>query len=118
MGKRSGGLNLLVSNTDDHLRNHGFILVPGKGWRLSEVYDMNPVPESHGLKLNISTADNAMDLDLARSVAPYFRVSTKSAQQIIERSQTVVKQWPSIADCLRVPAREQERMASAFRLIG
>ena len=64
--------NLLVSNTDDHLRNHGFILVPGKGWRLSEAYDMNPVPESHGLKLNISEADNAMDLDLARSVAPIF----------------------------------------------
>src|SRR6476620_4273373 len=44
--------NLLVSNVDDHLRNHGFIMVPGKGWRLSEAYDMNPVPESHGLTLN------------------------------------------------------------------
>ena len=110
--------NLLVSNTDDHLRNHGFILVPGKGWRLSDVYDMNPVPGSHGLKLNISLADNAMDLDLARSVAPYFRVTAKRAGEVIERSRSVVKQWPKIACSLEVPAREQTHMASAFRLAG
>jgi len=108
--------NMLVSNTDDHLRNHGFLLVPGKGWRLSEAYDMNPVSESHGLKLNVSESDNALDLDLARSVAPYFRVSKKLADETIERSRAVVRQWPKIADSLHVRPREQERMASAFRL--
>lgn len=108
--------NLLISNTDDHLRNHGFILAPGKGWRLSEAYDMNPVPESHGLKLNISEADNALDLDLVRSVAPYFRVAGKVANETIERSQAVVKQWSKIAARLGVPAREQNRMAPAFGL--
>ena len=110
--------NLLISNTDDHLRNHGFILAPGKGWRLSEAYDMNPVPESHGLKLNISEADNALDLDLVRSVAPYFRVDGKVANETIERSQAVVKQWSKIATRLGVPAREQNRMAPAFGLAG
>ncbi|MHB8255109.1 MAG: type II toxin-antitoxin system HipA family toxin [Acidiferrobacter sp.] len=110
--------NLLVSNTDDHLRNHGFILVPGKGWRLSEAYDMNPVPESHGLKLNISEADNAMDLELARSVAPYFRVDARAVNEIIARSQTVVRQWSKIATRLGIPVREQERMALAFGLAG
>jgi serine/threonine-protein kinase HipA len=110
--------NVLVSNTDDHLRNHGFILVPGKGWRLSAAYDMNPVPDSHGLKLNISEADNALDLDLARSVAPYFRVDANTANAIIERSQAVVKQWSKIAARLGIPVREQERMASAFGLAG
>lgn len=110
--------NMLVSNTDDHLRNHGFILVPGKGWRLSDVYDMNPVPDSHGLKLNVSEADNAMDLELARSVAPVFRVSKKLADEIIERSQTVVRQWPKIANGLHIRIREQGRMAAAFRLAG
>lgn len=108
--------NVLVSNTDDHLRNHGFILVPGKGWRLSDAYDMNPVPESHGLKLNVSDADNALDLELVRSVAPYFRLSKAGANETIERSKSVVKQWPKIANNLQVRAREQERMASAFRL--
>jgi len=108
--------NMLVSNTDDHLRNHGFILVPGKGWRLSEAYDMNPVPDSHGLQLNVSEADNVQDLDLARAVAPYFRVAVKGANTIIDHSQAVVRQWPKIARSLRIPAREQQRMASAFRL--
>lgn len=110
--------NVLISNTDDHLRNHGFILVPGKGWRLSAAYDMNPVPESHGLKLNISEADNALDLDLVRSVAPYFRIDANTANKIIERSQAVVKQWSKIAAHLGVPGREQERMAAAFQLAG
>ncbi len=108
--------NLLISNTDDHLRNHGFILVPGRGWRLSEAYDMNPVPHSHGLKLNISEADNAMDLDLARSVAPYFRVSAADADTIIERCRSVVVQWPKIASRLGLSAREQDDMAPAFQL--
>ena len=108
--------NLLVSNTDDHLRNHGFILVPGKGWHLSPAYDMNSVPGSQGLKLNISQADNALDLDLARSVAPYFRVGVKVANEFIERSQAVVRQWPKVAAKLGISTREQGRMASAFGL--
>jgi serine/threonine-protein kinase HipA len=108
--------NVLVSNSDDHLRNHGFILMPGKGWRLSGAYDMNPVPDSHGLKLNISEADNALDLDLVRSVAPYFRVDAKAADEIVKRSQAVVRQWPKIATHLGIPAREQARVASAFGL--
>jgi serine/threonine-protein kinase HipA len=110
--------NLLVSNTDDHLRNHGFILVPGKGWRLSDAFDMNPVPESLGLKLNISAADNAMDLELARSVAAHFRVKAKTAKETIEGSQAIVRQWPVIAAKLGIPAREKQRMAPAFRLAG
>ena len=79
---------------------------------------MNPVPEAQGLKLNVSEADNAMDLDLARSVAPYFRVSKKLADEIIARCQGVVRQWSKIADSLKVRAREQEQMAAAFRLAG
>lgn len=108
--------NMLVCNTDDHLRNHGFILVPGRGWRLSEAYDMNPVPDAHGLKLNVSDADNALDLDLARAVARYFRIDARTADAIIAHGQAVVAQWPRIADNLRIPNREQERMAPAFRL--
>lgn len=108
--------NLLVSNTDDHLRNHGFILEPGRGWRLSEAFDINPVAESYGLKLNISEADNAMELALAQSVAPYFRVTEKEADEVIERSQVVVTQWRKIANQLGISAREQERMTPAFRL--
>jgi serine/threonine-protein kinase HipA len=108
--------NMLVSNTDDHLRNHGFILVPGKGWSLSAAYDMNPVAHSDGLKLNVSDADNVLDLELARSVAPYFRVSATRAKQVIEQSRSIVRQWPKVATRLGIPAREQRRLAPAFRL--
>ena len=107
--------NILVSNTDDHLRNHGFILSPGKGWRLSDAYDMNPVPDANGLKLNISEHDNALDLNLARSVAHYFRVSPDDANAIIDNCKSVVVQWPTIAAKLQMSRREQERMADAFR---
>ena len=110
--------NLLVSNTDDHLRNHGFIMVPGRGWRLSETYDLNPVPDAQGLRLNISEADNSLDLELALSVAPYFRLDARTANRIIENSQAVVRQWRRLADELDIPAREQDRMAPAFRLAG
>ena len=108
--------NVLVSNTDDHLRNHGFIMQPGKGWLLSEVYDMNPVASSNGLGLNISESDNSCDLDLVRSVAPYFRVDTKAAARIVERFTRVVRQWPKIAGHIGISARARDRMASAFRL--
>lgn len=108
--------NVLVSNSDDHLRNHGFILNPGKGWRLSDAFDMNPVPGSTGLRLNISEADNEMNLDLVRSVAPYFRVNVSLANDIVERFRSVVAQWSLIAHRLGIPAREQDRMREAFRL--
>jgi serine/threonine-protein kinase HipA len=109
---------MLVSNTDDHLRNHGFLLEPGRGWALAPAFDMNPVPVSGGLQLNVSEADNALDLDLAREVAPYFRVGAKAAEEIVERFRDVVSQWRIIAKKLRIPAREQERMAESFRLAG
>lgn len=110
--------NALVSNTDDHLRNHGFILVPGKGWRLSEAFDMNPAPGVPGLTLNISETDNSLDLDLVRSVAPFFRVGAKTADEIIVRNQAVVKQWRKIAGRLKLSARACDQMAPAFRLAG
>ena len=103
--------NLLVSNADDHLRNHGFILVPGRGWRLSEAYDINPVARADGLKLNITQADNALDLELAREVAGYFRLGLAEADGIIADFRAIVSQWQTIAHHLALPAREQEAMS-------
>lgn len=108
--------NMLVSNTDDHLRNHGFILIPRQGWRLSEAYDMNPVANAGGLSLNVSEADNALDLELARSVAGVFRLTLAQADKIIEQFRHVVRQWRTLAQALHLPVREQDAMASAFAL--
>lgn len=108
--------NLLVANTDDHLRNHGFLLEPGRGWQLSPAFDMNPTAHAHGLKLNISEADNAMDLELALSVAPYFRVSTDDARKVITQQRLIVGQWRTIAASLGIPVREQAQLGDAFAL--
>ncbi len=69
---------ICVSNTDDHLRNHGFLL-QARGWTLSPAYDINPVATGNGLSLNISRDDNSQDLDLARSIAPIFRVGNQQS---------------------------------------
>lgn len=106
--------NILVSNTDDHLRNHGFILEPGKGWRLSAAYDLNPVPHGDGLKLNITEHDNALDLELAREVAGFFRVKLGEADEIIAQCAEVVGHWREVAVGVGISSREQEYMAGAF----
>lgn len=106
--------NILISNADDHLRNHGFLLVPNAGWRLSPAYDMNPVPGSSGLALNINESDNALDLDLARSVAPYFRIKDAAATVTIARITEAVRQWATVASSLGINRAEQSAMAGAF----
>jgi serine/threonine-protein kinase HipA len=106
--------NIMVSNTDDHLRNHGFLLTPNAGWRLSPAYDMNPVPHSSGLSLNIDESDNALDLNLAKSVASYFRISNDEATSIIDRLAAAVGTWNEIAESLGISRNEQEHMADAF----
>lgn len=105
---------ICVSNIDDHLRNHGFILTP-QGWMLSPAYDINPVANGNGLKLNISESDNSQDLSLAQEVAKYFRVTPNNAIKIIQEIVKVVKNWHKEANALGIPKKEQDRMANAFR---
>ena len=100
---------------DDHLRNHGFLL-GANGWRLSPAYDINPDPNGHGLKLNISESDNAQDLALVTDVAPWFRVKPTDASNIIRDVVSAVKTWRSEANELRISAHAQERMAGAFKV--
>ncbi len=104
-----------VSNTDDHLRNHGFLLHPN-GWSLAPAYDMNPNPNSEGLKLNISETDNAQDLELLMEVAPFFRLSQTRAKEISNEVITAVHRWPDLAQAHGISRSEQERMKRAFRV--
>lgn len=105
---------ICVSNTDDHLRNHGFLLEP-TGWALAPAYDINPNPHGAGLKLNISETDNAQDIDLALSVASVFRVKNKRAQQIVAEVTGVVNQWRTVATRHGLPPVAQDHMRHAFR---
>jgi serine/threonine-protein kinase HipA len=107
-------LSICVSNTDDHLRNHGFLLTPS-GWTLSPAFDMNPNPKGMGLKLNISAHDNSLDLSLASQVASFFRLTNDKAATIIQSTVDVVSNWKSIATKYKISREEQERMSPAFR---
>lgn len=113
---RRAVFSIAVANTDDHLRNHGFLL-DKDGWRLSPAYDLNPNPNGTGLALNISTDDNRLDFDLAREVAPYFRIKISDAQEIIKKVMTVVRHWQNYARQVGIPLAEQAEMAPAFGLV-
>lgn len=106
--------NIAVSNCDDHLRNHGFLLTR-KGWQLSPAYDINPDENGMGLKLNITEDDNSLDFDLPLSISPYFGISTTRAQEILAGIQSVVSDWHRYATELGIPRSEQELVAGAFR---
>jgi serine/threonine-protein kinase HipA len=107
--------SICVSNTDDHLRNHGFLL-SNEGWILSPAYDINPNPQGSGLKLNISEYDNSLSLNLAMEVAPYFRLSKEVAGKIIEQIKNIVSNWSQVANRYAIARDERERMSSAFRI--
>lgn len=107
--------SISVSNTDDHLRNHGFILTEN-GWVLSPAYDMNPNEQGNGLSLNISDGDNSPDYDLALEVAGDFRLEKDKAEKIIKDIKSKVSEWKAIANRYDIPKSEQLIMENAFRI--
>ncbi|OYU84931.1 MAG: toxin HipA [Flavobacterium sp. BFFFF2] len=106
--------NIAISNTDDHLRNHGFLLT-NAGWILSPAYDLNPSIDKDGLALNIDVDNNALDFDLAKSVGAYFRLNKLQMEHILEEVRQATNQWRTIAKEIRIPRSEQEMMSHAFK---
>ncbi len=107
--------NILISNTDDHLRNHGFILT-NEGWRLSPAYDVNPSIDKEGLALNIDMDNNILDIELVKSVGPYFRLDEKEMNAIVDEVKSAVSGWQKLADQIGISRSEQILMAAAFRV--
>ena len=105
--------NISISNTDDHLRNHGFLL-SDKGWRLSPAYDINPSIDKNGLALNIDMDYNTLDYDLAKSVGEYFMLNTKQMEEILTQIISVVAKWRIHANAIGISKKEQEMMQPAF----
>ncbi len=105
--------SIAVHNTDDHLRNHGFLLTES-GWELSPAYDLNADPTGNGLSLNISETDNALSFDLAMEVSSMFRLNPQRSSEIISNIKEVVAAWRSHANALKIPRSEQELMSRAF----
>ena len=107
--------NIAVSNTDDHLRNHGFIYSNG-GWLLSPAYDINPVTPANGLHLNITDDDNSLNYELAMDVMDFFQLSTSQAQRIKDEVLLSVARWETVANSINISRSEQLNMASAFNV--
>jgi serine/threonine-protein kinase HipA len=106
--------NIAISNTDDHLRNHGFILT-NEGWIVSPAYDLNPSIDKDGLSLNIDMDNNALDFDLAKSVGAYFRLENKQMDAIIEEVKSAVSKWEEVANKIGISRSEQQIMSNAFK---
>lgn len=109
--------NVLISNTDDHLRNHGFLYAGPTGWRLSPAYDLNPVPvdvKPRILTMAVDEEDNTASLTLALNVAGYFELEGRAAHRIAAEIGKAVSDWRAEAARHGLSNVEIERMASAF----
>jgi serine/threonine-protein kinase HipA len=105
---------ILVSNEDDHFRNHGLLWTGRRGWTLSPVYDVNPTPLPRGyLSTRIDFSEATASLALLRSVAEYF-LPLGEADEVIRDCARVTRQWKSFAKARGAPEREMKIMASAF----
>lgn len=106
--------NMAVSNTDDHLRNHAFIFTKN-GWRLSPLYDVNPVPYGDELSLNVDEEDNSINIDLAIQTAVRFGISEKDATTYAKDILTIVKEnWEKRTIVCGLSRRLIEEMRPAF----
>lgn len=109
--------NVLISNTDDHLRNHGFLYDGPTGWRLSPAYDLNPVPidiKPRILTTAIDENDTSASFELAMSVAEYFELDVNEARTIALDVAKAVSSWRQEAARQGLSKAEIDRMASAF----
>ena len=106
--------NILVSNTDDHLRNHGFLLT-NHGWELSPAYDMNPNEMGNGLTLHISENSNEQDISLALETATHYKLKNDEAEKIINDMQREIAKWRIVAKKVGISSTEIEQTKRAFR---
>lgn len=106
--------NMAVTNTDDHLRNHAFLLTE-KGWMLSPLYDVNPVPYGDELSLNVDETDNSIRFELALETALRFGIKTADAKVYVEEtSKTVRENWRLLASKYGLSRGQIEEMRPAF----
>ncbi len=109
--------SVLVSNTDDHLRNHGFLYERGLGWRLSPAFDLNPTPSDERARVlatNIDEYDGTASLDMALATAGYYGLGQLEAKRIAGEVGRQAGGWREVAERMGATRRESDRMESAF----
>lgn len=107
--------SVCISNTDDHLRNHGFLYTV-QGWSLSPAFDLNPNETGTGLKLNIDEYDNSLNVELVMHTASNYLISESRAVEIKEDVLLAVSGWRKVAAKYKISPAEIERKARAFRV--
>ena len=105
--------NILIHNTDDHLRNHGFFLGE-QGLRLSPAYDMNPSIDRTELTLGINEVETACDVSIAMDARKDYGLTALQADHVLLEVQAAVHDWRTEANQLQIPKAEQDLMAHAF----
>ena len=109
--------SVLVSNTDDHLGNHGFLWLGAAGWTLAPAYDINPTPEDKKpriLTTHINYDDGTCSIELLRSVIEEFSLKLEHGDQIIHEVAQATRTWKDVATTCGAPESEVRRMHSAF----
>ncbi|WP_404391034.1 type II toxin-antitoxin system HipA family toxin [Humibacillus xanthopallidus] len=112
--------SILISNTDDHLRNHGFLHEHDDAWHLAPAFDLNPNPEPGPKHLStaIDLGDDTASLQLALSVANYFRLGASEAASTLKQVRSAVGRWPEVARLHGLSESEIDAMAWAFDAHG
>lgn len=111
---RRVAFNICIGNSDDHFRNHGFLLTP-KGWTLSPAYDMNPTNNLYQ-SLLINAVSNKADIQVLLESCEDYMINRKVAQGIIKDVQAAVSNWEALAKQLQIPQREQAMFKDRFKL--
>lgn len=109
--------NVLISNVDDHLRNHGFLWLGRQGWTLAPAFDLNPVPadlKARVLTTNIDLDEGTCSVDLLQSACGYFGLKLNRAREVIKAVADVTATWRNCARAAGARPAEIDRMASAF----
>ncbi len=108
--------SILISNTDDHLRNHGFLRASSAGWTLSPAFDLNPDP-SPGPK-HLSTAidfdDTSASVETLMDVAEHFRLDDDEARRVLAEVSDATSRWRTAAEKTGLDPAAVEQMAPAF----
>ena len=109
---RRVAFNIAIGNTDDHFRNHGFLLTP-RGWTLSPAYDINPTTNEYQ-SLLITSSTNKSDLNLLLEASEEYMIGKEEASKIIQEVTDAVKGWRRIAASLGIAKREMELLEQIF----
>lgn len=107
---------VLVSNTDDHLRNHGFLRLSSGGWSLSPAFDINPNPSPGPTQLSTSIDGRSREASLETlfGVAEHFGLDDAALTKTIAKASAATRRWRDVAADLGLVQTEIDSMEQAF----